>query len=68
MIKVIGQENCPKCYLVKKKLQSQKIQFEYKDYNDLSNQEQQKYLGIAKQNNHLELPLIFDEDDKEIEI
>lgn len=60
MIKIIGKENCPKCYVTKKKLTDKRIEFQYIDFEkDLNQQEQNKYINIAQKEGQITLPLLF---------
>lgn len=59
MLKVIGKENCSACSFAKKKLDEEGIEYEYEDYNDLSNKKQDKYLSMAQEANNLSFPIII---------
>ena len=68
MITMIGKEGCVNCYLSKKKLTEDKIEFIYKDFNKLIKNEKDFYMDIATKNNHLDLPLILNENNELIEV
>ncbi|APR02470.1 TPA: glutaredoxin domain-containing protein [Clostridium botulinum] len=60
MIKVIGKENCPKCYITKKRLTDNEINFQYIDFEkDLNEKEQNEYISIARKQGQMALPLLF---------
>ncbi|NFF75945.1 hypothetical protein FCV38_02830 [Clostridium sporogenes] len=60
MIKIIGKENCPKCYITKKRLIDNKIDFKYMDFEkDLGKKEQNEYIRIARKQGQMALPLLF---------
>ena len=61
MYTVIGTQNCGKCNYTKKILEQKAIPYIYKLFTDLSEEQQFKYLDIAKQNEVQSFPLIFDE-------
>ncbi|MBN3352107.1 glutaredoxin domain-containing protein [Clostridium botulinum] len=62
MIKVIGKENCPKCYITQKRLTDNKINFQYIDFEkDLTEKEQNEYINIARKQGQMALPLLFKE-------
>ena len=63
MYTVIGTTGCGKCNQVKKQLEKQKILYTYVYFEQLSTEEQDKYLKIAKMNNIQSFPLIFDDSD-----
>lgn len=59
MITLIGKQNCSACNMAKNILKNNNIKFEYKLFENLTPEEQKKYLSIAKENNILSMPLIF---------
>ena len=67
MIKVIGKEGCSRCLMVKNLLNNKKIEFEYFLLNELSQEEQNNYLKMAKEVGMTNLPLVI-KDNKIVEI
>ena len=58
MILLIGQEGCNRCQMTKNILINKCVDFKYVHLDDLSQEEQDKYIKLATENNMLELPLI----------
>lgn len=58
MIKLIGKNNCSACNMTKTVLKNKGIEFEYKLLNELPQEEQDKYINLAQENDMLSLPLI----------
>jgi glutaredoxin len=60
MILVIGNKGCHNCEKTKAILNQNNIKYEYKQIIELSLDKQEYYLNIAKENNHLMLPIIIE--------
>jgi glutaredoxin len=65
---VIGTKNCSKCQQLKLTLNKKEVPYQYFDFTELSNEIQDKYLQIAKQNLVQSFPLVFDENNEFINI
>lgn len=63
MIKVIGKENCGRCYITKKKLEQKEITFEYQDINSISKENYKKYILQARKKGLMNLPLIIKDEE-----
>lgn len=61
MYVVIGTENCGKCGWIKKKLEQENISYIYKRFQDLSEEEQDRYLNVAECNSIMSFPLVINE-------
>lgn len=59
MIKVVGKENCSNCEEAVRVLKENGISFEHILINELSQEEQNKYIEIAKNNKITAFPLLF---------
>lgn len=59
MILLIGKEGCNRCTMTKNILTNKCVDFKYVHLDDLSQEEQDKYIKLATENNMLELPLII---------
>lgn len=59
MITLIGLKDCNACTMTKNILKNNNIDFEYLLYEDLSQEEQNKYTKMATDNNQLSMPLII---------
>ena len=58
MILLIGKKNCSACNMTKTVLTNKGMEFEYKLLNELPQEEQDKYINLAQENDMLSLPLI----------
>ena len=58
MILLIGKQNCSACNMTKTVLTNKGMEFEYKLLNELPQEEQDKYIKLAQENDMLSLPLI----------
>jgi len=58
MIKLIGKKNCSACNMSKTVLINKGIEFEYNLLEDLTQEEQDRYIALAQESNMLSLPLI----------
>ena len=56
MIKLIGKPNCSACKMSQTVLKNKGIEFEYKLLNELPQEEQDKYIKLAQENDMLSLP------------
>ena len=61
MIEIIGTKNCSKCTIVKKILDEKHIVYYYLDINDISAEEKEWYMNLAKKANQKNFPLIIKE-------
>lgn len=59
MYLIIGNENCSRCEVVKNILANKEIQFNYVRLNDMSDEDQQKYIELARESKRFEMPLII---------
>ena len=59
MIKLIGSTNCGRCEIVKNLLTNKGIEFEYLTLEGLSQEEQTKYMTLARSKGIMNLPLII---------
>ena len=59
MILLIGQKGCNRCQMTKNILINKNIDFDYKLLNELSKEEQDKYLKMATEKQMFELRLII---------
>lgn len=59
MIILIGTENCNRCTMTKDILNNRNINFTYKLLSDLSKDEQDNLLVLAKESNQTSFPLIL---------
>lgn len=67
MIILLGKNNCSRCDMVKSILDNKDISYQYKKIEECSQEEQEKYLYLARENRQLGFPLII-KDDKIITI
>lgn len=67
MILLIGKENCSRCEMVKNILNNKEISYTYKIFNELSQEDREKYMNMARQNNQLSFPIII-KDNKVVDI
>ncbi|MCD3216922.1 glutaredoxin [Clostridium botulinum C] len=59
MIKIIGNEGCTACEMVKYLLNKKGVEYTYESLSDLSEDERQSLINQAQSNNMTDLPLIF---------
>lgn len=59
MIRLIGKNGCSRCEMVKNILSNKGINFDYKKLEDLSQEEKNKYLKLARMKKQMEMPLII---------
>lgn len=62
MILLIGTKHCSRCQMTTNILTNKNIPFEYKLFDSLSQEDQDKYLNIAKNVNQTSFPIIFKDD------
>ena len=62
MIKVIGKTGCNRCTMTKNILTNKNVEFEYLLFEDLSSDEQNKYMKLVEEQTMIELPLIIKND------
>lgn len=58
MVKVIGKVGCSACKMTQTVLQNKNVEFEYYHLEDLTQDEQLKYIKLAQENDMISLPLI----------
>ena len=63
MIKLIGKTGCNRCIMTKNILTNKGVDFEYLLFEDLSSEDQDKYMKLAEEQHMIELPLIIKDDD-----
>lgn len=61
MILVIGTQNCSRCSMIKNILTEKSIQYEYKLINEMSEEDTNKHMDMAKAKNQMSFPLIIKE-------
>jgi glutaredoxin len=59
MYLLIGKKNCSRCEIIKNILLNKNINYKYKLFEDLSSEEKNRYIKLAKKNNQMEFPLII---------
>ena len=59
MIKLIGNEGCMSCEMVKHLLTKKGVDYTYQTLDELSAIEKEKVIQLAQANNMTDLPLIF---------
>jgi glutaredoxin len=59
MILVIGKTNCSRCEMVKNILNTKEINYKYENYDNLSQEEKDLYMKMAKESHLLSFPLII---------
>ena len=59
MLVVIGTYGCSRCTMIKNILKNRKIDFEYLDFNNLSQDKQKEYISFLEENNKLAFPLLI---------
>ena len=59
MILLIGTENCSRCNMVKGLLNDKNINYTYKLMSDLSKEEQDRLLELARESKQTSFPLIL---------
>jgi glutaredoxin len=65
---IIGLPNCSKCKQLMDLLEKKGLIYNYKQFPELSNDEQDKYTKIAKENNVEHFPIVLDQFDNYIAI
>lgn len=63
MILLIGKEGCNRCLMTKNILTNKGVDFKYVYLDNLSQEEQNKYINLATEKNMIELPLIVKDND-----
>lgn len=58
---IIGKDKCSRCNMVKTVLDNKSINYEYILFEELSQEEQDSYLQLAKDSNQTSFPLIIKE-------
>lgn len=59
MIEVIGNLKCFNCEMVKKKLEKDGIEFEYKIFDQLPEEDQEELSKMARDSKMINMPLIL---------
>lgn len=59
MILIIGSKNCNRCLITKDILDKKGVEYNYSLINELPEEEQDKYMDIAKECNMLWFPIII---------
>jgi glutaredoxin len=59
MYLILGKQNCNACKITQTVLKNKGIEFEYKYLSDLSQEDQDKYIQMAQEQDKLSLPLII---------
>ena len=67
MYKVIGTHGCGRCEMVKGILLGKEVEFEYHYMEDLSQDEQDKYYALARENKVSSFPMII-KDEKIVDL
>ncbi len=67
MILIIGSEGCSNCIMTKRILDNKGIQYKYVLLNELPQEEQDKYLNMARKAKRISFPIII-KDEKVITI
>ena len=62
MIKMIGSENCGACKMAQQVLKNKGIDYEYTMLTELSKEDADRYMSIARKNGMLNMPFIFKEE------
>lgn len=63
MLVVIGNEHCSRCEMTKSILNSKNIEYQYWLLNDLPQDLQDKYMGMAQEKGMMNMPLIIKDDE-----
>ena len=59
MLKIIGTKNCSRCIMIKSILDKKNIKYEYNILEELSEEDINKYIGMAKIAGLNSMPLII---------
>lgn len=63
MLKVIGKNGCGACVMLKEKLISEGVEFEYVVLDELDNKARKGYMKKAIQTNHMSFPIVLKDDE-----
>lgn len=58
MLKVISKENCSRCIMTKNILENKGVDFEYITFENLTKEDQDKYIETARKSRLMSFPLI----------